>query len=247
MRFALVFFIVNATVATIFAQSNADLRLVDEIGSPNCDDLMVRLDGFFADVTRASELTGYIVVHGGLDPIENLIALRTVEGHVSFRKVSSARIVVLSTNDQDEFRIRFWKSKDGTKPLLKAAKINAVLPAGKHRVRFTEDTVELDTFEGKETFSVHGCEVCCIRSISNLRMLSDLLQRNPKFDAEFLIKARSRSIYLRVATVLRKDLINHVAVPAIRTKFVFGGPDYQLEEWGKRNVALVSVSLVERR
>ena len=219
--------------------------LVDEIGSPNCEDLIARLDSFFADVTKDSESTGYITVHGGLDPIENVITLRNIGNHVAFRKVSPERIVVLSSNDKKEFRIKFWKGKYNATPQLKAEKIDLLLPTSFRRISFADDIVEVEKFEGKRTYRVHSCEVCCLRSINSLRILSDLLLANPGFDAEFIVRAKSNFTYKRVADLIRKDIAEFVAVPTTRTKVIYGGNDKQLKDY-EGEVATVSVSFVRR-
>jgi len=229
-------------VAGVAAQ---DLSLIDEIGSPTCEELIARLDGFFADVTRDSASTGYIVVHGGLDPVENVIILRTVEGHVAFRKVPSERIVVLSTQDNSDFRIKFWKSKNASKPPLKGETIGLSLPATFKRIGFADDFVELVKVEGKQTYLVNGCEVCCLRSIANFRILSDLLKNSPEFDAEFVVRAKSNLTYKKVADLIRKDIAQFVAVPTTRTKVIYGGNDKELTDSGE-NVVSVSVSFVRR-
>ncbi|PYS99556.1 MAG: hypothetical protein DMF63_10740 [Acidobacteria bacterium] len=204
MRIAAALTVFWLSVACVSAQ-NSDLAILDEIGYPKCEELIARLDSFFANVTKDSGSKGYIVVHGGLDPIVNLFVLRAVEGHVAFRKVPSERIVVLSTQDSNDFRIKFWKSKNNSKPKLEAQKIGTVLPATFKRIGFADDIVDLVKVEGKQTYLVHDCEACCLQSITNFKILSDLLQSNPEFDAEFAVRARSNLTYKKVADLILKD------------------------------------------
>ena len=244
MRFAIVLILTWFFVAGGNAQDR-NLRLIDEIGTSNCEDLVGRLDSFFAEVTSDREYIGYVVVHGGLDPIENLIALRTVGNHVVFRNIAHGRIVVLSSNDKNQFRIKFWKSKNNARPRLKGDKIDPILPANFRRIGFADDIVEVEKFEGKQTYRVHSCEVCCLRSITDFRILSDFLENNSEFDAEFVVRAKSNLIYKKVAELIRRDLVQFVAVPTSRTKVIYGGNDRQLKDYDG-DVATVSVSFVRR-
>lgn len=230
---------------SVAGQINGDVRLVDEFDPRPCETLVSRLDSFAADITNEPGTIGYILIRNGTDLIDNAVILRATTGHIKFRQLPSERFVIIPAEGSGDVTIELWKSRNGKTPHVIESSIGLGLPREKERVFFAEDIVELVKVDGTGAFLVHGCEVCCMRTVDS-KLLSEFLKANRSFNAEFTIKSKSKRRYRRATEILRKEFLSEWSVGVEQLKFLYGGNDKELKAWGGQKVVSVTVSLVRK-
>lgn len=83
--------------------------IIDEFTAVPCGEFMARLDNFFLEIHRRPNLIGVVFI--SIDPAEkhkSVIAERTINNYVNFRRFPADRIKIVRTNSDDPFYFRFW-------------------------------------------------------------------------------------------------------------------------------------------
>ncbi len=226
--------------AFLFAQEvKEDLVLVESFEKPNCELLIAELDNLMIRTQNKPETSGYVVIHGGQNPIDNIIWERAVRWHLKLRKYDPKKISVLTTRSNQNFKIDLFVAANATKPTGEDENFSYVLPNAKP-ILFASDAVSIIKIDGKETYLNAGCEVCCLDSL-DFNILSAFLEANPQLKAEIRIINRSKKMADKLSRIILDEAVNDYKISSDRINIKYGGK-------GKRDKSdSIEISDVETR
>jgi hypothetical protein len=217
--------------------------LVDEFDPRNgCETLEMRLGYFFAETSNDARSNAIVVIHQSDRVFDNILVYKKAINHARFRGFPAERYTVLLTRGTNDIKVSFWLAKNGQAPQIALSNIVLKLPDNVSRIQFAEDTLELVKIEGRETFIPSGNSSCL--DWFNPSIFAELLRTNTEFDAEFIIKTKSKSGYQTLVSNLRGEF-HEIGIPTERLRFVYGGRDKEIEGGGAK-LASVTTSFVKR-
>src|SRR5687768_4976917 len=98
----------------IGGQDQAKAVLVDEHGPLPCDDLLGRLDFYFAELHKHPSSIGVVVLSGPTAE-KRLAVFRQyfIQAHAKDRKFDSGRIKYVRSNSGDDLAVQLWRVPPG--------------------------------------------------------------------------------------------------------------------------------------
>jgi hypothetical protein len=243
LKFILALLILFTSFQICIGQEKPKLQLFDAVTEPNCEDLLGRLDNFAVYARQNSVFVGYVVLHGGLNPIENKFYETFITGHWRTRKLDENRFRLLTAKGEQKLKVEFWISRDGEKPQITEQKIEYLLPDTNKSYLFVEDSVEVAKIEGKLDYIANGaCAACCLTHF-NPFMLFKFLEVNPQMNAEILIYNKKRSRANQLINLIASETVKDSNIPRRRLKISYAGVDEGIAQL-PGNISIVKVWLV---
>lgn len=224
MRYVIICAILFFSFQICLSQENKrNLLLLDSIDQPNCEHLLARLDNLAIETLSKSQLqTAYVIIYGGNDPIVNKFYELSVKSYLKTRKLDENRFAIMTAKASEKIRIELWKSKNEAKPRLDEVKFDYLLTDLSKPVLFVQDTVEVADIDGELTYFLGGCAVCCIKTLS-LSVLAKFLEANPKINAQFVIKNKTKKGAEILAKLILSEAEKDYKIPRNRLKIKYGG------------------------
>lgn len=216
---------------TIFSQNDdQNLTLWDSSVEPNCEYLQMLTDNFIVSYYKDKDSVGYVVIHEGSDIIKTAIYKQSFENYSNFRRFPKDQFKVLTTKGEGKVKIEFWVSKTGEKPEIAESVFDLKIPKENFPILFSRDLLDIVKIEGKLTYLIHGCDVCCFNSFNSF-LLSKFLTANPDLIAEIKIYARTKKLAEKVKDMIVKNDILDAKIPLERVKFTYSkDPNFSKEE-----------------
>jgi hypothetical protein len=242
----LVLIILFASFQICFGQEKkAEIILFDSVVEPECELLLNRLDSLAYEIQNTPNSVGYVVIYGGSNPIENIFYERAVKGHANFRKLDESRHRVITAKPEQKLKIEFCISKNKDKPSISEETFKYTLPENNARILFAEDSTEVVKIDGRLTYLLGSCEVCCITTV-NLNLLSKFLEANPNFNAQIIIYNKSAKRANQLSKLIIKENTEDYKIPSSRLETTYGGIDKEIAEL-PNNISTVKVWLVPQK
>lgn len=249
MRAVIFLFIFFAAFnAPLFAQNNSDdLKLFDSVSvnaslTDSCEHLLNRLDMLTIETFQKPETVGYLVIHGGRDPVKNNFLERYFVGYRDLRKIDKDRFVILTAKSEGNLRIDFWLSKNGqTTPNVKTELFSFTLPDGEKPIPFMRETVKIVKTDQQWNYLNTVCAACCI-DVFNPDFLAEYLKSNPQHNAQIRIYGRSRS-HTKILEKLVRDEILKSNISPNRFRISYRGIGKGIAQYPK-NYAKIEIEIV---
>jgi hypothetical protein len=207
------------------------LKLYDTVQKPNCEVLLSRLDAFAAEVINSTSSTGFVVLHGGANPIENKFYELFINSYRTHRKLDKTKFILLTAASKERLTIDLLESPSGSPPSVRNVLFNLKLPISQKAWYVADDSVEVARFEGKWIY-IGDCAACCIRSV-NAGLLPKFLDSNPNVTAYYIVRGENLKAARNLASIILKESVKDLGIRRNRIKIVFGkmGEDSGLELW----------------
>ncbi|MBK9162518.1 MAG: hypothetical protein IPM21_01130 [Acidobacteria bacterium] len=235
-------FILIFTLAGL-AQEPPKAILVDEFDPRDgCETLLSRLDALLVDVSNDVGSKAFVVIQQGSNAFDNLVVYTMAKNHARFHKFPAEQYSVILTQGGPDIKVELWMGRGGATPPFAAAELALTLPEPTSRSKLSEDTVELVTIDGRETFIPTGNPSCLYWF--NPRPIHELLKANDGFEAELVIKAASRSRYRKLVRILTSEF-REMRMPIERIRYTYGGSDKEIEGSGVK-LASIATYFVQR-
>lgn len=226
------------------AQESAKAILVDEFDPrKGCETFEMRLDVLLVDVSKDVRSTAYVVVHQGPNAFDNLVVYTKAINHARFRRFPAERYSVILTRGSGDIKVELWTGTGGETPPVVPADLDINIPGSTKRLKLAEDILELVKIDGRDTYIGTG-NPSCLYWFNPVIIVRELLNANASFNADFVIKARSKSEYRKLSQILTEEFRDD-GIPIERIKFVYRGRDKKIEGGGSK-LASVSTYFVRR-
>jgi hypothetical protein len=223
-------------------QSSDDIKLVNEFDPrTGCETLARAIDYLLVEASNDVQSIAYIVIHQGDSAFDNLVVYRYAANYPRFRGFPAERFSVLLTRGSKDIKVELWIGKNGIEPPVDSSELAIRFPESVSRIRLTEDTLELVTIDGQDTYIGAGNPTCVYWF--NLHLLWELLKANEEFDAELLVKTTSKRRHQKLVAIL-KTKFREIGIPFERIRFVYGGQDKEIESSAAK-LASVTTSFVK--
>ena len=182
-----------------------DRTLFDAVERPNCEDLLVRLDGFALKVAYSPEdMSGQIVLLPGPNPIANAKLEKFLKRFIS-QKTLHDRVSVRNAKPGDAIRVELWvvttvETADGKGhgPLTRDLSMIA------RPILFDSDLFQMYVDQEKTAFVGVDCAACCISTL-DWSLLSEFLDANRELIPYVVIRGR-RSRHSAIRAQLDRDM-----------------------------------------
>ncbi|MDQ3800233.1 MAG: hypothetical protein M3384_12330 [Acidobacteriota bacterium] len=206
------------------AQEKSKIELFDYFGDILCEEILARLDNFFAAVGNEEPGTiGYVVFYGGANHIQNHGYRRAIANYRRFRRFDENRFKLITANPLPEFKIELWLGRNGAKPAVAEIAPDLILNRITERYLFAEDSVEVVKIDGRRTSLIFGCD-CCINT-ADLGLLSKYLEANPGMRADVRVYSKTRNYANQFITLFLKEAKEEYKIPLHRLKIGYAGVD----------------------
>jgi hypothetical protein len=216
-----VFFLLCLVQISLSQGSTADLELVDELGSFNCEDLLSRLDSFAVNL-KENKTQGYVVFYKSSDTVNNMFVSNFLNRHKKMRQLGEFTYTVIPTEKAGKSGVELWMSRGGKEPVASKIPPSYVLDLRNETepVFFEGELFESAKIDDKPTFVGLSCEACCIGWL-NLGLLSNFLDANPESRAYFIIRGtRSKAKQLKEFLLREAD---QSGLSHSRMRFIYAG------------------------
>lgn len=243
MKILLTLFLLIFTFQISFGQEKQSLKLVDSFSELNCEDLLVRLDGFNIEIFNHPNSKGYILIKNGENQLDNVFYHLFIKDYVHSRKIPQEKSQLISVKGDKQINIEFWMSEGGEKPNFTEENFNYKLNETKSHY-FVEESVELAKIDGKNIL-IGDCSACCIRTFSS-EILANFLNANPNLDAKIIIYTKNPNREFNKVAKIIVDKFREEKIPQNRLKIVSGKKKdglYLLDY----HISVLSVSLIPNK
>lgn len=205
-----------------FGQEKQDLKLFDsisELSELNCEDLLVKLDGFNIETLNHPNSKGYILIKNGENQLDNVFYHLSIKNYLQSRKIPQEKSKLVSVKGEKQIKLEFWISENGEKPNFKEENFSYKLNETKSH-HFVEESMELAKTEGKN-YLIGDCSACCIRT-SSYGILANFLNANPNLDAKIIIYTKNPNREFNKVAKMIFDEFTKEKIPRNRLKIVSG-------------------------
>lgn len=244
-KFFLALLILFVSFQVVRAQEKPETELVESFGAIECEGILARLDNFLITIRNEPGANGYVIFHGGSDPIQNSTYERAVRNHFRMRRFDKNRYQVTTGNPLPEIKVELWLGRKGAKPPVEERKHSLLLNRAAEPYLFAADAVEVLEIEGKLTYLTHGCDVCCIDA-ADLNLLSDFLEANPGMRADVRVYSRTKARADQFIRLFLKEASEDSKIPLNRLKIRYAGVNKETLQLHKK-VSTVKIWLVSQK
>ncbi len=221
-RLFFAFLLLLAAFQFCFSQDNKSLTLFSVLPErATYEELANRIDYLAVETIKIPNAVAYIVIYGGLNPIENAFYRKSIARYIKYRRINEKDISLINSIDLKKPRFEFWISKDGTKPAVEKFD-SLLLPRTNKAISFVEDAIEIVTIDGKQTYLPVGCEFGCI-SYVDFSLLFEFLNSNSQMKAFVIIHNKNFKKAEKVMDLISKETLTKVKILPERIKFLYGG------------------------
>lgn len=228
---------------TLFAQDNENLQLIFSIEEPNCERLLSLLDNLAEEARKFPNAAGYVAIFGGANPISAKFYEKHILLYARFRKFENRYSKVLHGKREENLRIEFWLSKNGEKPKIEKKDFGNSLPNQTERYLFVEDYIKVLKTGRKIDYTGSASYSHCDLSSFDLWLLRDLLEANPKMNAEISVFNKRKRNADRLINLILNDITADLKIPRNRVRIFYGGTN-KIDFVVNNNTSYVKVLLV---
>ena len=238
-----VLIILFACFQNYFGQENKDnLFLFDSMVEPECEYLLHHLNYLVIETLKNSDSVGYVVIHGGANPVQNKFYELYIKDYLSKSDQKNRFVVITTKQPVDKIKIDLLMSRNAdTKPVVTAEDFKYKLAKTDKPVFFGQEFGELAKIDENWTF-LGGCAACCFRTTSPY-LLSEFLKSNPQLNADIKIYVATKKQFKQLEKNFTDEAVSEYEIPRTRLKISYGGQfsvNYQLPE----NNASIEIKLV---
>lgn len=205
MKFSFVLLLL-LSIFPIWAQEAPKPVLVDEHGQLPCDDLLGRLDVYFAELSRDPGSIGLVMLSGTKEK-KRLAVFRQhlIEAHARDRKFTSNQIKFVRTISTENLGVQLWRIPSGaTEPAFTDVDMTYALP----------ETLKPMMLGGEYSY---GDGIC--PEVDDAPIFAEFLKDNPSSRGNIVVRDRSIERAHRKAERIRRDFLNKYQVFSSRLRF----------------------------
>ncbi len=190
----------------ISGQDEAKAVLVDEHGRLACDDLLGRLDSYFAELDKIPRSIG-VVVLSSPKAEKRLAVFRQyfIEAHAKDRKFESSRLKYVRANSGDELSVQLWRIPPrAAEPDVSNVDMSYSLPIG----------IRPFILGGEYTY---GDGIC--PEVDDAPVFAYFLKDNPDSRGNIVVRDRSIVKATQRAKKIRREFRVRYGIPSSRLRF----------------------------
>lgn len=180
------------------ATPKADLK--DEFEAISCEDLLNRLDGFFASLQNDPTSQGYAVISGRQSEMRKKLTYELlINGHARSRKFPDQRVMIVRGAEAGDLKVQFWQ-----------------IPAGAATPNFNEARWDFAFAPSMQPFIFHstGSDAICPYA-GHEKIYAEYLEANPNARGHLVIYGRSVKDYKKIRAEIVKSLPESL-IPRLR-------------------------------
>lgn len=187
--------------AAVSGQQSPQAVLVDEFGRLACDELLGRLDVFFAELRAVPQAVGLVAVHTSAnDRHEGVIVQEIIKAHSKWRGIDQRSLHFVRSDSHRGRLVQLWQVSPGAEtPKFEAELRTCELPA-----------------ERKEPFVLtvetkFGAQIC--PAIDERAVFASLLKDNPKARGNIVVRGNSSKKARVKAAAIARRLASQYGIP----------------------------------
>ncbi len=202
-RFPIIVFLIGILAFSVFSQQNEpNLRLIEEFGTVQCEDLQARLDYLLVNIQDNSNSKAYIVIYPSDRFVENFVIRKTILNHYEFRKQDLDRFQVIIGKPRYDLLVQLWVGIDGAVPEIERSELPTHIPDSSLPLQAYTEEVFLSNMNGEYMYPNYDCSL----DSADIFLLKEFLDADPRLHLRILIFGESRRNAQKLKTILVREL-----------------------------------------